>query len=95
MATWHEIESDAPDFAAQAPVAPGGSWPSADPRVGSVDEAGSDRRPSATPRANAPMTSVLRHTKKEAMRLLKRHLSNVVDRRMLADLTQNQARDAA
>ena len=41
------------------------------------------------------MTSVLGHTKKEAMRLLKRHLSNVVDRRMLADLTQNHARDAA
>lgn len=35
------------------------------------------------------------HTKKEAMRVLKRHLSNVVYRRMLADLSQNRARDAA
>ena len=41
------------------------------------------------------MISVLGHTKKKAMCLLKRRLSNVVDRRMLADLTQNQARDAA
>ena len=41
------------------------------------------------------MISVLGHTEKEAMRLLKRHLSSVVSRRMLADLTQNQARDAA
>jgi transposase len=31
------------------------------------------------------------HTKKEAMRVLKRHLSNVVYRRMLADLERKTA----
>jgi transposase len=35
------------------------------------------------------------HTKKEAMRVLKRHLSNVIYRRMLADLAQHRERHAA
>jgi transposase len=40
------------------------------------------------PRAQAIFNEARRHghTKKEAMRVLKRHLSNVVHRRMLSDL---------
>lgn len=32
------------------------------------------------------------HTKKEAMRILKRHLSNLVYRRMVADITAREAK---
>ncbi len=35
------------------------------------------------------------HTKKEAMRILERHLSNVVWRHMMGDLQQRLARAAA